>query len=93
MNENKKICPACHQEMELAVKSYPMGSVFHTNRLHADVYCCPVCRRVELFAAESDMVTCPVCGAVHPAQERCVSCALDAAFGGAEAREKLVPKK
>ena len=47
----------------------------------------------ELFAAEGDMVPCPVCGTMHPAQEKCVTCALDAAFGGTEAREKLVPKE
>ena len=75
MSEGKKICPHCQQAMELAVKSYPMGSVFQLNRFHVD------------------MVPCPVCGTMHPAQEKCVTCALDAAFGGTEAREKLVPKE
>lgn len=84
MSNQKKICPHCDKEMELAVKSYPMGSVFHTNRFHVDIYRCPECRRVELFEAEGDMVACPVCGAMHPAQEKCVVCALDAAFGGSE---------
>lgn len=93
MSEIKRICPQCNREMELAVKSYPMGSAFHMNRLHADVYRCPECQRIDLFAAESDMITCPVCGTVHPAQEKCVTCALDAAFGGTAAREKLVPQK
>ncbi len=93
MNEAKKICPGCKKEMELMVKSYPMGSVFQVNRFHADIYCCPECRKISLFEAERDMVTCPVCGTVHPAQERCVTCALDAAFGGAAAREKLVPRQ
>ena len=93
MSEGKKICPHCQQAMELAVKSYPMGSVFQLNRFHVDIYRCPSCRKIELFAAEGDMVPCPVCGTMHPAQEKCVTCALDAAFGGTEAREKLVPKE
>lgn len=70
-----------------------MGSVFHMNRFHADIYRCPACRRINLFEAESEMVTCPVCGTVHPAQEKCFTCALDAAFGGTAAQEKLIPKK
>lgn len=92
MNATKKLCPQCGQEMELAERAYPMGSVFQLKRLHADIYCCPGCKRIALFAAEGDMVSCPVCGAVHPAGEKCVTCALDAAFGGTEARERLVPK-
>ena len=91
MHEMKKICPHSNQEIELAVKSYPMGSVFQMNRFHADIYRCPACQRISLFAAERNMVTCPVCGTSHPAQEKCVTCALDAAFGGTAAREKLVP--
>lgn len=39
------------------------------------------------------MVTCPICGVTHPAQERCVSCALDTAFGGWEARKKHLPEE
>ena len=91
MHEMKKICPHCNQEIELAVKSYPMGSVFQMNRFHADIYRCPACQRISLFAAERNMVTCPVCGTPHPAQEKCVTCAVDAAFVGTAAREKLVP--
>ena len=93
INTEKKICSTCGLEMELAVKSYPLGSVFQVKRLHADIYRCPACKRVELFEseAESDLVVCPVCGVAHPAQERCVSCALDTAFGGWEARKKHLP--
>ena len=87
----KKICSACGQEMELAEKSYPLGSAFRVKRLHVDIYRCPSCKRVKLFEAESDMVTCPVCGVAHPAQEQCVNCALDTAFGGWEGRKKLLP--
>ena len=57
IDAEKKICSACGREMELAVKSYPLGSAFQLKRLHADIYRCPACRRVELFEAESDMVT------------------------------------
>ena len=81
----KRACPRCENEMELKVKSYPMGSVFQMNRFHVDIYQCPDCQRVELFAAEGEMVACPICGVSHPAQERCVNCALDAAFGGRKA--------
>ena len=93
IDAEKKICSACGREIELAVKSYPLGSAFQLKRLHADIYRCPACRRVELFEAESDMVTCPVCGVAHPTQERCVSCALDTAFGGWEARKKHLPEE
>lgn len=79
----KKICPHCGTGMELAVKSYPMGSVFQINRFQVDIFRCPGCQKIELFAAENDLVTCPVCGSQHSAQERCFTCALDAAFGGA----------
>ena len=82
IDAEKKICSACGREMELAVKSYPLGSAFQLKRLHADIYRCPACRRVELFEAESDMVTCPVCGV-----------ALDTAFGGWEARKKHLPEE
>lgn len=81
-NSVKKVCSCCGEELRLKVRSYPMGSVFQTSRIHADIYQCPNCSKIELFAAESDMVVCPVCGVSHPAQERCVNCALDAAFGG-----------
>ncbi len=76
----KKICPNCQKEMVLEVASYPMGSAFLSNRFHVDIYSCPQCSRVELFAAKDDMVTCPVCGSVHPAKEKCVACALNTAF-------------
>ena len=90
----KKTCSTCGLELELAVKSYPLGSAFQMKRLHADIYRCPSCRRVELFEVESDMVTCPVCGAQHPAQERCFTCALDAAFGGTASKaSKITDRK
>ena len=93
MENMEKMCPHCGEKMELAVKSYPMGSIFHMNRFHADIFRCNKCKKIELFEAESDMVTCPVCGTRHPAQEKCFTCALDAAFGGAAAQEKLIPKE
>lgn len=79
----KKTCPVCQSEMELESKSYPMGSAFlKINRFHVDIYRCPNCDRVELFAAKSDLVTCPVCGCTHSAQEKCFTCALSSAFDG-----------
>ena len=85
MEDNKngaKLCPHCGEEMVLEVASYPMGSAFLANRFHADIYRCPKCDLVKLFAAKSNMVTCPVCGTAHPASERCVLCALNLAFKG-----------
>lgn len=85
MEENKtaqKICPTCGEEMVLEVASYPMGSAFLTNRFHVDIYRCPKCDRVKLYAAKSNLVTCPVCGSTHHANERCVVCALNTAFDG-----------
>lgn len=77
-----KVCPACGGAMELEVRSYPMGSAFVHERFHVDIYRCPKCDRVELFAADSEMVTCPVCGGVHSAKEKCPLCALNTAFDG-----------
>lgn len=81
----KKICYSCQNEMKLKVASYPMGSAFVRDRFHVDIYCCPVCQRVALFAAESDSVVCPVCGTTHNAREKCPLCAINAAFGNHEA--------
>jgi ssDNA-binding Zn-finger/Zn-ribbon topoisomerase 1 len=78
----KKICSRCGEEMELKEASFPMGSALSAQRFHVDIYSCPKCNKVELFAAESDVVTCPVCGHVHPAREKCVRCALSTAFDG-----------
>ena len=41
---------------------------------------CPKCGKVEFYAAEEDMVTCPVCGSVHSRHEKCAICALNAAY-------------
>ena len=77
-----KICPICNKALELKVSSYPMGSAFIKDRIHVDIYVCPECERVELFNADSDMVTCPVCGNVHSKMEKCSICALNTAFDG-----------
>ena len=75
-----KICSTCKEKMVLEVASYPMGSVFLKERFHVDIYRCPVCDRVKLFAAKSKVVICPVCGSTHHADERCAICAINAAF-------------
>ena len=77
-----KRCPECGKELELQKKSYAMGSALFTNRFHVDIYACPRCGRVELFAAEQDLVTCPLCGTAHPAQEKCAICSLNAVLDG-----------
>lgn len=82
-----KICPNCETEMELEVHSYPMGSAFLLDRFHVDIYRCPNCDKVELFAAaKGDMVTCPVCGSSHSAKEKCAICALNTAFDGSHTK-------
>lgn len=68
--------------MELKAASYPMGSALFSERFYVDIFSCPKCDKVELFAAKSDLVTCPVCGSEHHARERCVICALNSAFDG-----------
>ena len=78
--ETSKVCPTCGEEMVLEVASYPMGSAFLKERFHVDIYRCPKCDRVNLFAAKSKLTTCPVCGTVHHADERCAICAINAAF-------------
>ncbi len=78
--EASKLCPTCGGGMVLEVASYPMGSVFLKERFHVDIYRCPNCDRVNLFAAKSKLITCPVCGSVHHADERCAICAINAAF-------------
>lgn len=82
--ETGKLCPTCKDEMILEVASYPMGSAFRKERFYVDIYCCPKCDRVKLFAARNrrDLVTCPICGATHHADENCVRCAIRAAFDG-----------
>ena len=84
MTENREqhICPACHCEMTRELQGYPMGGIFVSNRFYVDIYRCPKCSRVDLFSAEGESVTCPVCGSVHNAGERCVRCALESAFDG-----------
>ncbi len=76
----KKMCPHCNKEMLLKKSSYPLGNINITERFHVDIYECPECRKVEFYAAEEDMVKCPVCGAMHSVHEKCAICALNAAF-------------
>ena len=76
-----KRCPSCACDMELAVEDYPVGSAFVHNRFHVDIYRCPKCSRVEMYASDKqELVTCPVCGATHSAHEKCPICALNTAF-------------
>ena len=81
-----KVCPHCGDEMVLEIESYPMGSAMMSHRFHVDIYRCPKCDRVKLFAAKSNLVTCPVCGSTHHANERCVICALNSAFDGKQGK-------
>ncbi|MCR5826145.1 MAG: hypothetical protein K6G54_06245 [Oscillospiraceae bacterium] len=81
MSAEKKLCYACNTELTLVSASFPMGSTFAHERFHADIYRCPQCGRVELFAAEmEENVICPVCGASHSPKEKCPVCAINAAF-------------
>ena len=85
--ENKavKMCPHCYVPMEEKVANYPMGSaLLSVDRFHVDIYCCPQCKLVKLFAAEAEqnLVKCPVCGTMHPKNEKCAICALNTAFDG-----------
>ena len=81
MAENKKLCSKCNKELKLREAGYPMGSAFlKADRVHVDIYECPECHEIQLFAAESDMVTCPKCGSVHSAKEECAICALNNAI-------------
>lgn len=77
-----KCCPRCGSEMELKEKSYAMGSALFTNRFHVNIYACPKCNHVELFATEGELVTCPVCGTKHPAREKCAICSLNTVLDG-----------
>ena len=79
---DKKLCTVCGTELELKESSYAMGSALFADRFHVDIYACPRCGRVELFAAERDLVTCPVCGTTHPAQEKCAICSLNTVLDG-----------
>ena len=80
--KKEKVCPCCNHELVLEKESYPMGSAFMSDRFHVDIYRCPACGKVELFAAKSSMVVCPVCGSTHSALEKCTICALNTAFDG-----------
>ena len=87
VSDVKKICPACNTELVLASAAFPMGSTFSHERFHVDIYRCPKCSRVELFAAEEETkVVCPVCGATHSPKEKCPVCAINAAFSDHSSR-------
>lgn len=76
----ERICPSCKKELKLREKGYPMGSSFlKADRVHVDIYECPECHGIRLYATEGDMVTCPKCGSVHSAKEACAICAMNAA--------------
>ncbi|MBQ6971548.1 MAG: hypothetical protein IJP86_04250 [Synergistaceae bacterium] len=78
----KRECPACHVKLEERSEGYAMGSALTLNRLHADIYTCPECRRIFLYESEGDrMVKCPVCGNMHHAGEKCLFCALNEVQG------------
>ena len=62
--------------------SYAMGSHLFSDRFHVDIYTCPQCGHVELFAAKAELVNCPKCGTPHPANEKCPICALDTVLDG-----------
>ena len=77
----EKICKICNKPLKLRESGYPMGSaLLKADRVHVDIYECPECHKIELFAAESDMVTCPKCGSLHSAKEACAICAMNAAL-------------
>ena len=80
----EKMCPSCHKPLKLRESGYPMGSaLLKADRVHVDIYECPECHGIRLYSADSDMVTCPVCGSVHSAKEACAICAMNKAFDGA----------
>ena len=74
-----KLCPVCNVKMNLRSKGYAMGSPLSFNRFHADIYSCPQCGRVRLYAAEEMLVKCPVCGRMHHPDEACINCAINKA--------------
>ena len=77
----EKTCVYCHKPLKLKEAGYPMGSaLLKADRVHVDIYECPECSRVELFAAESDLVTCPKCGSTHSKKEKSAVCAMNAAI-------------
>ena len=81
-NTSPKRCPNCGEELELREQSYAMGSHLFANRFHVDIYACPKCNRVELYAAPGEMVICPICGTSHPAKEKCAICSLNTVLDG-----------
>ena len=77
----EKTCVYCHKPLKLKEASYPMGSaLLKADRVHVDIYECPECHAIRLYATEGDMVTCPKCGSVHSAKEACAICAMNAAI-------------
>ena len=77
----EKMCPSCHKTLTLREKGYPMGSaLLKADRVHVDIYECPECHGIRLYASEGDMVKCPKCGNLHSAKEKCAICALNSAL-------------
>ena len=78
---SEKFCPSCHKELKLREAGYPMGSaLLKADRVHVDIYECPECHGIRLYAAESDMVMCPKCGSLHSKKEKCAICAMNEAI-------------
>ena len=53
-----KLCPVCNVKMNLRSKNYAMGSPLSFNRFYTDIYSCPQCGRVRLYAANEKVIIC-----------------------------------
>ena len=100
-----KSCPACAGPLERRLKNFLIGSDGYgglssmgLEQYAVDLFVCPQCGKVELYAAQSsrqeekqeeEQVTCPTCGTRYSPLINCPHCALHNPRGfSAPPREK-----
>ena len=65
---SEKMCPSCKKELKLREKGYPMGSSFlKADRVHVDIYECPECHAIRLYATEGACAICAMNAAIDEA--------------------------
>lgn len=107
--DEKRCCPRCGEELKLEMREFSLGGDGHGGlsslfvvQYDVDIYLCPQCGKVELYAAapESESepepkVKCSRCGAEHSPEIGCPRCALNDAYHGSSGvlfREKKEKK-
>lgn len=103
----EKCCTYCKSKLTLDMRKYGLGgdgygglSSLLMEQYEVDIYRCPRCGRIELFAPEEEVIppeeqdiTCSVCGTKHSPLIGCPHCALTRAYSYAPREPKPKKKK